>query len=64
MGQALQPARQLEPLTQPAVALAELPDLVRGFGPVKDANRVKAETRRAMLLQQLAAPTRQVAAAE
>jgi indolepyruvate ferredoxin oxidoreductase len=47
-----------------AVALAELPDLVRGFGPVKDANRVKAETRRAMLLQQLAAPTRQVAAAE
>jgi indolepyruvate ferredoxin oxidoreductase len=33
-----------------AVALAELPDQIRGFGPVKDANRAKAEVRRAELL--------------
>ena len=39
-----------------AVALAELPDAIRGFGPVKDANRVKAEQRRTMLLARLAAP--------
>jgi indolepyruvate ferredoxin oxidoreductase len=38
-----------------AVALAELPDMVRGFGPVKDANRRKAEARRATLLARLAA---------
>jgi indolepyruvate ferredoxin oxidoreductase len=39
-----------------AVALAELPDMIRGFGPVKDANRVKSEVRREMLLARLAAP--------
>jgi len=38
---------------QTAVALAELPDQIRGFGPVKDANRAKAETRRTQLLEQL-----------
>ncbi len=38
------------------MALAELPDMIRGFGPVKDANRVKAEVRREMLLARLAAP--------
>jgi len=25
-----------------AMALTELPDMIRGFGPVKDANRAKA----------------------
>jgi indolepyruvate ferredoxin oxidoreductase len=39
-----------------AVALAALPDMIRGFGPVKEANRVKAEARREMLLARLAAP--------
>ena len=37
-----------------AVALAELPDMIRGFGPVKDANREKAESRRHALLPRLA----------
>jgi indolepyruvate ferredoxin oxidoreductase len=47
-----------------AVALAELPDMIRGFGPVKDANRRKAEARRATLLARLAAAQpRQVAMA-
>jgi indolepyruvate ferredoxin oxidoreductase len=36
-----------------AVALAELPDMIRGFGPVKDANRAKAAARRKALLAQL-----------
>ena len=36
-----------------AVALAELPDMIRGFGPVKDANRAKAEARKKVLLAQL-----------
>jgi indolepyruvate ferredoxin oxidoreductase len=36
-----------------AVALAELPNMIRGFGPVKDANRAKAATRRNVLLAQL-----------
>ena len=38
-----------------AVALAELPDMIRGFGPVKDANRLKAEQKRRSLMLQLAA---------
>jgi indolepyruvate ferredoxin oxidoreductase len=38
-----------------AVAIAQLPDMVRGFGPVKDANRAKAETERRALLARLAA---------
>jgi len=46
-----------------AVALAELPDMIRGFGPVKDANRVKAAARREMLLLRLAAPVRPMAMA-
>lgn len=39
-----------------AVALASLPDTIRGFGPVKDANRAKAEVTRATLLHGLTAP--------
>jgi indolepyruvate ferredoxin oxidoreductase len=38
---------------EPALELAALPDLIRGFGPVKDANRAKAEVRRGVLLQRL-----------
>ncbi|MGD0103317.1 MAG: indolepyruvate ferredoxin oxidoreductase family protein [Rhodopila sp.] len=36
-----------------AVAVAELPDQIRGFGPVKDANRLQAEARRTQLLSAL-----------
>jgi indolepyruvate ferredoxin oxidoreductase len=45
-----------------AVSLAELPDQIRGFGPVKEANRVKAEARRKLLLESLHAPSLAVAA--
>jgi indolepyruvate ferredoxin oxidoreductase len=46
-----------------AVALAELPDQIRGFGPVKEANRRKAEARRVELLARLRpAPAMEVAA--
>ncbi len=45
-----------------AVALAELPDMIRGFGPVKEANRLKAETKRRSLLPRLAATPMAVAA--
>ena len=45
-----------------AVSLAELPDQIRGFGPVKDANRVKAEARRKVLLESLQASQLAVAA--
>jgi indolepyruvate ferredoxin oxidoreductase len=38
-----------------AVALAEIPDLIRGFGPVKEANRGKAMARRERLLEELRA---------
>jgi indolepyruvate ferredoxin oxidoreductase len=38
-----------------AVGLASLPDTIRGFGPVKDANRAKAAARRKTLLDGLAA---------
>lgn len=38
-----------------AIALADLPDMIRGFGPVKDANRRKIEASRTLLLRQLAA---------
>jgi indolepyruvate ferredoxin oxidoreductase len=47
-----------------AIALAELPDTIRGFGPVKDANRAKAETRRTALLEQFNAPDSVAVAAE
>jgi indolepyruvate ferredoxin oxidoreductase len=46
-----------------AVAIAQLPDMIRGFGPVKDANRVKAEEQRRVLLARLA-PAPEVVAAE
>jgi indolepyruvate ferredoxin oxidoreductase len=36
-----------------AVAISELPDMIRGFGPVKEANRKKAEVRRQELLARL-----------
>ncbi|WP_428540200.1 indolepyruvate ferredoxin oxidoreductase family protein [Rhodopila sp.] len=39
-----------------AIALADLPDQIRGFGPVKHANREKAEIRRTELLTTFAAP--------
>ena len=42
-----------------AVAIAQLPDMIRGFGPVKDANRVKAEEQRR---RAAAAPRRRPAA--
>jgi indolepyruvate ferredoxin oxidoreductase len=45
-----------------AVAIAQLPDTIRGFGPVKDANRVKAEEQRRLLLARLAAQPAPVAA--
>ena len=45
-----------------AVSLAELPDQIRGFGPVKEANRKKAEARRKVLLESLQAPSLAVAA--
>jgi indolepyruvate ferredoxin oxidoreductase len=47
-----------------AVALAELPDEIRGFGPVKDANRAKAEVRRTQLLEALSRPAAVAMAAE
>ena len=47
-----------------AVALAELPDQIRGFGPVKDANRAKAEDQRAGLLERLSQPITVSLAAE
>ena len=37
-----------------AVAIAQLPDMIRGFGPVKEANRMKAEEQRRALLPRLA----------
>ena len=46
-----------------AVSLAELPDMIRGFGPVKEANRAKAEQWRAVLLARLAAPAAEMAMA-
>ena len=47
-----------------AVAIADLPDQIRGFGPVKEANRAKAEVRRMQLLAQLAQPETMKMAAE
>ena len=45
-----------------AVAIAQLPDTIRGFGPVKEANRVKAEEQRRTLLARLTAEPVPVAA--
>ena len=36
-----------------AIALAQLPDTIRGFGPVKEANRLKAAEQRRVLLARL-----------
>lgn len=47
-----------------AVALAAIPDLIRGFGPVKEASRREAMARREILLADLHAPARIAAAAE
>ncbi|MFL5253148.1 MAG: indolepyruvate ferredoxin oxidoreductase family protein [Rhodopila sp.] len=55
----------LEPATlAAAVAIAELPDQIRGFGHVKEANREKAEVRRLQLLAQLKNPVAVTLAAE
>ena len=45
-----------------AVAIAQLPDTIRGFGPVKEANRLKAEKQRQVLLERLAAAPETVVA--
>ena len=59
---------ELRPETlETAVAIAGLPDMIRGFGPVKDANRAKAAERRLALLDRLCVaeqPVREVVAAE
>ena len=47
-----------------AVALAELPDLIRGFGPVKDENYAKAMNQRTGLLARLHTPAPVALAAE
>ena len=47
-----------------AVALAALPDQIRGFGPVKDANRAKADATRTELLERFAHPAPMAMAAE
>jgi indolepyruvate ferredoxin oxidoreductase len=47
-----------------AMALAEIPDLIRGFGPVKEANRAKAMARRDELLEALRRPQPVAVAAE
>jgi indolepyruvate ferredoxin oxidoreductase len=47
---------------QIGVAIAELPDTIRGFGPVKDANRAKADARRTELLAAFARPATAMAA--
>ena len=46
-----------------AIGLASLPDLIRGFGPVKDNAIAKAEARRTALLTALDAPAPAVAMA-
>ena len=45
-----------------AVAIAQLPDMIRGFGPVKDANRATAEEQRGVLLPRLTGASLPVAA--
>lgn len=47
-----------------AIGLAELPDQIRGFGPVKDANRAKAMAQREALLARPHAPMPPALAAE
>ena len=45
-----------------AIGLAALPETIRGFGPVKDANRARAAIRRAILLSGLVRPSVALAA--
>ena len=45
------------------IELASLPDTIRGFGPVKDSARSKAETKRQALLATLQAPRPELAIA-
>jgi indolepyruvate ferredoxin oxidoreductase len=45
-----------------AISIAALPDQIRGFGPVKEANRAKAEAQRKTLLETLQSPLLAVAA--
>jgi indolepyruvate ferredoxin oxidoreductase len=55
----------LSPATlETAVSLASLPDTIRGFGPVKDNARAKAELRRTELLAALNDPPAAAMAAE
>jgi indolepyruvate ferredoxin oxidoreductase len=57
--------RLMRPDTEEAaLALAELPLSIRGFGPVKAANAAKAEKRREELLAVLRAPDGDRQAAE
>ncbi len=46
------------------MALAEIPDVIRGFGPVKEANRAKAMALRNELLEALQRPQAVAVAAE
>jgi indolepyruvate ferredoxin oxidoreductase len=45
-----------------AVAIAALPDMIRGFGPVKEANRARAQKERSALLERITARPAPVAA--
>jgi indolepyruvate ferredoxin oxidoreductase len=57
-------ARSLRPETRDAaIALASLPEQIRGFGPVKAASVEKAKARETELLAALRSPARQRAAA-
>jgi indolepyruvate ferredoxin oxidoreductase len=46
-----------------AIAIAALPDMIRGFGPVKEANRAKAMAKRETLLAELRTAPRTVTVA-
>ena len=56
------PAILTAPNRDAAIALAELPLQIRGFGPVKHANAAKAEKRREELLAALNTPPQSLAA--
>jgi len=47
-----------------ALQIAELPDMVRGYGHVKEKNMADYEARKDQLLQRLGQPSSQVIAAE
>jgi len=44
--------------------IAELPDMVRGYGHVKEKNMADYEARKNQLLQRLGQPTKEIIAAE